>query len=43
MFPGPSNGVQIIQLDQTSKAFENVDQVVIDRNSDWNGNEIDGS
>ncbi|KAF3594273.1 hypothetical protein DY000_02026949 [Brassica cretica] len=33
MFSGPGNGVQIVQLDQTSKAFENVDQVVIDRNS----------
>uniref|UniRef100_A0A0D3DF46 Uncharacterized protein n=1 Tax=Brassica oleracea var. oleracea TaxID=109376 RepID=A0A0D3DF46_BRAOL len=29
MFSGPGNGVQIVQLDQTS----NVDQVVIDRNS----------
>ncbi|KAF3489700.1 hypothetical protein F2Q69_00057096 [Brassica cretica] len=42
MFSGPGNGVQIVQLDQTSKAFENVDQVVIDRNS-VNGMAIDRS
>ncbi|XP_010529305.1 PREDICTED: polygalacturonase QRT3-like [Tarenaya hassleriana] len=33
MFSGSGNGVQIVQLDQTSKAFEGVDQVVVDRNS----------
>ncbi|XP_013597828.1 PREDICTED: polygalacturonase QRT3 [Brassica oleracea var. oleracea] len=33
MFSGSDNGVQIVQLDQTNKAFENVDQVVVDRNN----------
>ncbi|XP_010536926.1 PREDICTED: polygalacturonase QRT3 isoform X2 [Tarenaya hassleriana] len=33
MFSGSGNGVQIVQLDQTKKAFESVDQVVVDRNS----------
>ncbi|CAH2078477.1 unnamed protein product [Thlaspi arvense] len=33
MFSGSGNGVQIVQLDQTNKAFGDVDQVVVDRNS----------
>lgn len=33
MFSGSGKGIQIVQLDQKNKAFENVDQVVVDRNS----------
>ncbi|ESQ55359.1 hypothetical protein EUTSA_v10025078mg [Eutrema salsugineum] len=33
MFSGSGNGIQIVQLDQTNKAFGDVDQVVVDRNS----------
>ncbi|CAN8325358.1 unnamed protein product [Cochlearia groenlandica] len=33
MFSGSGHGVQIVQLDQRNKAFGDVDQVVVDRNS----------
>ncbi|CAH8346011.1 unnamed protein product [Eruca vesicaria subsp. sativa] len=33
MFSGSGHGVQIVQLDQRNKPFENVDQVVVDRNN----------
>ncbi|CAK9141335.1 unnamed protein product [Ilex paraguariensis] len=33
MFSGSNKGVEIVQLDQTNRAFKEVDQVVIDRNN----------
>lgn len=33
MFSGSGHGIQIVQLDQRNTAFEDVDQVVVDRNS----------
>lgn len=33
MFSGSNKGIQIVQLDQTNKPFQGVDQVVVDRNT----------